>query len=195
METIVEEKIWTDDELLALAPDGHKYEIVGGELVMSPAGIEHEEIGVRIIAALANFTREHKLGIVCGSSAGYWMKPRNPALPQKRNFLSPDVSFLAKERLQGLKRPPKKFFDGAPDLVVEILSPSDTVELLHEKIVEYFENGTRLLWVINPAEQIALVYHSQQPDRLLRSGELLDGEQVVPGFTLAVADLFAELEF
>jgi Uma2 family endonuclease len=195
METIVAEKIWTDDELLALPNDGNKYEVVKGELVMSPAGIEHEEIGVRVIVALANFVRAHKLGIICGSSAGYWMKPRNPDLPKKKNFLSPDISFLAKERLQGLKRPPKKFFDGAPDLVVEVLSPSDTVELLHEKIVEYFENGTRLLWVINPAEQIVLVYHSSQPDRLLRSDEMLDGEQVIPGFTLPVAELFAELEF
>ena len=195
METLVEEKIWTDDELLALPKDGNKYEVVKGELVMSPAGIEHEEIGVRVIVALANFVREHKLGIICGSSAGYWMKPRNPQLPKKKNFLSPDVSFLAKERLQGLKRPPKKFFDGAPDLVVEVLSPSDTIELLHEKIVEYFDNGTRLLWVINPAEQIVLVYHSPQPDRLLRSSEALDGEQVVPGFTLPVAELFTELEF
>ncbi len=123
------------------------------------------------------------------------MKPRNPARPRKRNFLSPDVSFLAKERFQGLKRPPKKFFDGAPDLLVEILSPSDTVELLHEKIVEYFENGTRLLWVVNPAEQIVLVYHMQQPDRLLRSGEVMDGEQLIPGFTMPVAQLFAELDF
>jgi Uma2 family endonuclease len=195
METIVEEKIWTDDELLALPKGGNKYEVLKGELVVSPAGIEHEVIGVRVIAALANFVREHKLGIVCGSSAGYWMKPKNPQLPKKRNFLSPDVSFLAKERLQGLKRPPKKFGDGAPDLVVEILSPSDTIELLHEKIVEYFENGTRLLWVINPAEEIVLVYHSPQPDCLLRGGETLDGEQVVPGFTLPVAVLFAELEF
>ncbi len=71
MDTIVEEKIWTDDELLALPKDGNKYEIVKGELVMSPAGIEHEEIGVRVIVALANFVQEHKLGIVCGSSAGY----------------------------------------------------------------------------------------------------------------------------
>lgn len=195
METIVEEKIWTDDELLALPKDGNKYEVVKGELVMSPAGIDHEEIGARLTAALVNFVIPNKLGIVCTSSAGYWMKPRNPQLPKKRNFLSPDVSFLAKERLRGLKRPPKKFFDGAPDLVVEILSPSDTIELLHEKIVEYFENGTRLLWVVNPAEQIALVYHSPQPDRLLRSGEVFDGEQVIPGFTLPVAELFAELEF
>lgn len=188
METLVQNRIWTDDELLSLPDDANKYEVLKGVLVMSPAGIEHEEIGARLIAALVNFVREHKLGIVCGSSAGYWMKGRT-------NFLSPDVSFIAKERLQGLKRAPKKFFDGAPDLVIEILSPSDTVELLHEKTVQYFENGTRLLWVVNPAEQIVLVYHSPQPDQLLRTDDALDGEQVAKGFTWPISELFAELEF
>jgi Uma2 family endonuclease len=192
METVVQNKVWTDDELLALPDDGHKYEVFKGVLVMSPAGIEHEEIGVRLIVALGSFVRQQKLGVVCGSSAGYWMKPEGS---EPRNFLSPDVSFIAKERLGGAKRAPKKFFDGAPDLVVEILSPSDTVERLHDKIVDYFENGTRLLWVVNPEEQFVLVYHSPQPDQLLRGGDVLSGEQVIPGFTLPVAELFAELEF
>src|SRR5207247_5360218 len=92
----------------------------------------------------------HKLGIVCGSSAGYWMK--------SGNLRSPDVSFIAKERLQGLRHAPKKFFQGAPDLVVKILSPSDAVDELHEKIVEYFESGARLNWVLNPEEETVLVY-------------------------------------
>ena len=192
METIVQNKAWTDEELLSLPRDGNKYEVMKGVLIVSPAGIEHEEIGARLIAALVNFVRDRKLGIVCGSSAGYWMKPEGS---QARNFLSPDVSFIAKERLGGAKRAPKKFFDGAPDLAIEILSPSDTIEKLHEKIVDYFENGARLIWVVNPEEQFVLVYHSPQPDQLLRSSDSLSGEQVVPGFTLPVSELFAELEF
>lgn len=187
METITQQRIWTDDELLALPDDGNKYEVMKGELIVSPAGIEHEEVGVRLILALGNFVRQHKLGIVCGSSAGYHMKAGS--------FLSPDVSFISKERLQGLKRAPKKFFKGGPDLAVEILSPSDTVEKLHEKIVEYFENGTRLMWVINLEEQFVLVYRTPQPDQLLHSRDMLDGEQIVPGFKLPLAELFAELEF
>ena len=110
-------------------------------------------------------------------------------------FLSPDVSFIAKERLQGAKRAPKKFFDGAPDLAVKILSPSDTIEKLHEKIVEYFDNGAKLIWVLNLEEQIVLVYHTPQPDKLLRTNDELDGEDVVPGFSMPVSELFAELEF
>lgn len=105
------------------------------------------------------------------------------------------VSFVAKERLKGLKRPPRGFFQGSPDLAVEILSPNNTVEELHEKIVEYFENDTRLVWVIHPDEKYLLVYHSPKPDRFLRPQDRLDGEVVVPGFSMAVADLFEEWDF
>ncbi|HEX8174765.1 MAG TPA: Uma2 family endonuclease [Pyrinomonadaceae bacterium] len=188
MDTAIQNKVWTDEELLSLPDDSKKCEIIKGELVVSPAGIEHEEIGVRLSSALFNFVRKHKLGIVCGSSAGYWMKGRT-------TFLSPDVSFIAKERLQGAKRAPKKFFNGAPDLAVEVLSPSDTIERLHEKIVEYFDNGAKLIWVLNPEDQTALVYHTPQPDKLLRADDLLDGEDVVPGFSMPVSELFAELDF
>ncbi|MBC7910588.1 MAG: Uma2 family endonuclease [Pyrinomonadaceae bacterium] len=188
METTVQNKVWTDDELMSLPDNGNKYEVMNEELIVSPAGIEHEEIGVRLIVALASFVRANKLGIVCGSSAGYWMNTRE-------YFLSPDVSFIAKERLGGLKRAPKKFFDGAPDLAVEVLSPRDTIEALHEKIVEYFKNGTRLMWVLNPEEQIVLVYHAPQPDKLLRASDALDGENVIPGFSMPVSELFSEFEF
>lgn len=187
MDTILHIRNWTDDELLALPDDGNKYEVMKGVLKMSPTGIEHEYIGVRLILALGAFVKDHRLGVVVGSSAGFWMK--------NRDFLSPDVSFIVKERLKGYKRAPKKFFEGAPDLAVEILSPSDTVEGLHDKIVDYFANGSRLVWVINPEEQVVLVYHSPQPDQLLRPGDLISGENVVSGFTLPVSDLFAELEF
>ncbi|MBD0370569.1 MAG: Uma2 family endonuclease [Pyrinomonadaceae bacterium] len=182
MDTAIQNKVWTDEELLSLPDDSKKCEIIKGELVVSPAGIEHEEIGMRLGSVLFNFVRQHKLGIVCGSSAGYWMKG-------KSSFLSPDVSFIAKGRLQGAKRAPKKFFDGAPDLAVEILSPSDTIDKLHEKIVEYFNNGARLIWVLNPEDQTLLVYHTPQPDKLLRENDLLDGEDVVPGFSMPVSEL------
>jgi Uma2 family endonuclease len=187
MDTTLQNRIWTDEELLALPDDGNKYEVMKGVLKMSPTGIEHEYIGVRLIVALATFVEANKLGVVVGSSAGFWM--------ENRDFLSPDVSFIVKERLKGHTRPPKKFFDGAPDLAVEVLSPSDTVEGLHDKIVDYFANGSRLVWVINPEEQVVLVYHSPQPDQLLRGGDVISGENVVSGFTFSVSDLFAELEF
>jgi Uma2 family endonuclease len=86
--------------------------------------------------------------------------------------------------------------DGAPDLAIEILSPTNTIEEINDKLVEYFENGSRLVWVINPSQHYVLVYRSsQEPDRLLKSIDSLDGEEVVPGFTLPVANLFQKLSF
>ncbi|ODS30021.1 MAG: hypothetical protein SCARUB_04876 [Candidatus Scalindua rubra] len=187
MKTTVAHKEWTEESLMSLPDNGNKYELVKGKLKMNPAGFEHESIGLRLGGALERFVRENKLGIVCGSSAGYWMK--------SGNFRSPDVSFVGKDRLKGFKRLPKGFLKGAPNLAVEILSPSDTVEELHEKVVEYFDNGSQLVWVVNPEEQIVLVYHSQQPEKLLRKGDNLDGENIVSGFSLPVSDLFTELAF
>jgi len=88
---------------------------------------------------------------------------------------------MAKERLQGLDDLPNAFLEGAPDLGVEMLSPGNTVAEIHDKLVEYFENGARLAWVIHPKEGYVLVYRSsQKPDRLLKSTYSLDGEEIVP---------------
>lgn len=187
METTAPRTVWTEEKISSLPKDGHRYELIDGELVMSAAGVEHGYVAILIAAALGSYVRSHKLGIVCDSSTGFWMK--------KGNFRSPDVSFIAKERLQGLKRPSKKFFQGSPDLAIEVLSPSDTIEGIHERIVEYFENDTQLVWIVNLEEEIVLVYCSPQPEKLLRAGNSLDGEAVVPGFVWPLAELFAELEF
>ena len=187
MSTILQPKVWTDEELLALPKDGNKYEVLEGILTTSPAGFTHEFIGVRLIVALDNFVRSHKLGAVLGSSLGCWM--------ENRDFLSPDVSFIDKERIKGAKHPGDRFVDGAPDLAVEVLSPSDGDKVRHDKLVDYFANGSRLLWVINPKQRVVLVYHSSEAHEILREGDVISGESVIPGFTLPVSELFAELNF
>lgn len=112
------------------------------------------------------------------------------------NKRSPDVSFVAKERLQGLEELPDGFLEGAPDLAVEVLSPNNTIEEIHNKLVEYFDNGSCLVWIVHPNEQYVLVYKSsQEPDRLLKSTDVLDGENVISGFTFPVANLFQKLSF
>jgi Uma2 family endonuclease len=182
----LQSKVWTDEEFMALPEDG-RYELVNGELVnMGNSGMEHGYIASNLIFFLGGVVRSQKLGVICDSSTAFAMRDGN-----KR---SPDVSFIAKERLQGVQRLPRGYFQGSPDLAVEILSPSNTVEEIHDKIVEYFENGSRLIWVIHPDEQYVLVYHSPSPDCFLRSGDRLEGEEVVPGFSVAVEELFA-LEF
>ncbi len=183
-----EKKVWTDEELMALPKDGHRYELVNQELVdMGNSGMEHGYVACILVSLLTTFVQQHKLGAVCDSSTAFTLKNGN-----KR---SPDVSFVARDRLKGLKRPPRGFFQGSPDLAVEILSPRNTVEEIHEKIVEYFENDTRLVWVIHPDEKYVLVYHGTEPDRFLRSQDLLDGEAIVPEFSMAVAELFEEWDF
>lgn len=178
---------WSDEAFMALPDDGNQYELVNGELVMSNSGAEHGYIAIILSTILYSFVRSHKLGIVLDSSTAFTLKTGN-----KR---SPDVSFIAKERLQGLKKLPKGFWQGSPDLAVEVLSPSNTVEEIHNKIIEYFENDTKLVWVINPEEEYVLIYHSPKPDRFLTHQDMLDGEEIIPGFQMAVDDLFAELEF
>jgi Uma2 family endonuclease len=189
VETPAEQKIWTDAEFMALNRDGHRYEIVNGELIdMGNSGAKHGYVCSILMILLGGYVHIQKLGAMLDSSTAFKMKSGN-----KR---SPDVSFMAKERLQGLDDLPDGFLEGAPDLAVEILSPGNTVAEIHDKLVEYFENGARLVWVIHPQEQYVLVYRSsQEPDRLLKSTQSLDGEEIVPGFTLPIAELFQKLAF
>lgn len=180
-------KVWTDEELMALPKDGYKRELLRGEIVLSPAGSEHGMICFRIAFALEQHIRRHTAGMVFDSSTGFRLSPDD--------LLSPDAAFVGKARLTGMKRLPRGFFPGAPDLAVEVLSPSDTLGHTHEKLTQYFSHGTRLVWVVNPAERNALVYRTPEADRLLRVTDALDGEDVLSGFRLPLVELFAELSF
>jgi Uma2 family endonuclease len=184
-----DKKVWTDEEFMALPHDGHRYEIVNGELIdMGNSGALHGNIAIILSSALFAVVNAQKLGALFDSSTAFKMSNGN-----KR---SPDISFFAKERLQGMTELPTGFLEGAPDLVVEILSPGNTVEEIEEKITEYFDNGARLVWVISPTQHYVLVYRcAQEPDRLLKSVDAFDGEEVIPGFTLSVAALFQPLSF
>ncbi|PZD71049.1 hypothetical protein C1752_08252 [Acaryochloris thomasi RCC1774] len=179
-----EKKIWTDEEFMALSRDGHRYELVDGEVIdMGNSGARHGYIAIILSSALFSVVRDQKLGALFDSSTAFIMKNGN-----KR---SPDISFFVKERLQELEELPTGFLDGAPDLAIEILSPNNTVEEIDNKLVEFFENGSRLVWVINPNQHHVLVYRAaQEPDRLLKLSDFLDGEDIITGFTLPVTDLF-----
>lgn len=184
-----DKKVWTDEEFMALPNDGHRYEIVNGELIdMGNPGALHGNIAIILSSALFAVVNAQKLGALFDSSTAFKMSNGN-----KR---SPDISFFAKERLQGMTELPTGFLEGAPDLVIEILSPGNTVEEIEEKVTEYFDNGARLVWVISPTQHYVLVYRcAQEPDRLLKSVDAFDGEEVIPGFMLPVADLFQPLSF
>ncbi|OCQ89118.1 hypothetical protein AMR42_18175 [Limnothrix sp. PR1529] len=179
----------TDAEFMALGRDGHRHEWVNGQLIdMGNSGAKHGYLAIILSAALFTVVAAQKLGALFDSSTAFKMKNGN-----KR---SPDISFFAKERLQGLDDLPIGFLEGAPDLVVEILSPTNTIEEIDEKLIEYFENGARLIWVINPRQNHVLVYRSAtEPDRLLKLTDQLDGEEIIPGFSLSVSQLFQSRSF
>lgn len=185
MTALLEQRVWTEAELRALPDNGYDFELVDGELVMSPKNNpEHGEICSRALTALKTYTDAHKLGAVWDSSTGYWMV--------NRNCRAPDISFVSKQRLRGMKRPPRNFFEGAPDLVVEVLSPDDTRRELDARLRDFFSSGTRLAWLIDPKRQMIEVCRSLTERRLIGPDGELNGEDVVPGFRYKVAELFRE---
>ena len=160
-------KVWTEAELQALPEDGYLHEVVNGELVMSPKNdFFHGRICMRLSAALHRYAVEHRLGVVLESSTGFWMK--------NHNCRAPDISFVTKERLQRLGFSPsaRKFFPGAPDLAVEILSPNNTRAEIDARLKDFFASGTRLAWIINPEDESAEICHSPTQRRLVGPGSI-----------------------
>lgn len=181
-------KQWTDEEFMNLPDDENRYELVDGELiVMSGAGGRHGYYVSLIHSFLSVYVRTKKIGFTFDSDTSFKMASGNRR--------SPDCSFFSKERLKSLGGIPKGYIEGSPDLVVEILSPGNTIEEMHKKVVDYFQNGSRLVWMIHPDEEYVLVYHQIQPDQLKRPGDCLEGEDVIPGFSLDLSDFFAEPDF
>ncbi len=181
-------KVWTETELESLPEDGYSHEVVNGELVMSPKNNWfHGDICAALLTALRTFANAQRLGAVWDSSTGFWMK--------NLNCRAPDISFIRKERLHGLKRRDAKFFLGAPDLAVEILSPSNTRRDVDERLRDFFSSDAQFVWVIDPEAERVEICHSPTQRHLLGPGAMLDGEQLLPGFQYPIADLFKEWEW
>src|ERR1041385_5552211 len=135
-------EIWTDDELMALdSKDGRKHELWHGRIVtMSPAGAGHGDIIVRLTAAVATHVYEHRLGLVYDGQTGFRLSV---------DFcFCPDLSFVSHERAKLILPVKEKLFHGAPDLAVEVLSPSDSITKTEEKLSLYLSHGSRLGWAV-----------------------------------------------
>ena len=169
--------------------EGQRYELWDGELIiMSPAAARHEEICYRLVLALGSFADQHRLGQVYGSSMGFRLN--------RLTVYTPDVSFVSKERLRAMRYDPDKFLNAAPDLAVEVLSPSDTIRQTESKIADYFAHGTRLAWLVNPRRLQVRVYHQPGEHTLLEGSQTeLDGEDLLPGFKYTLGQLFTPPAF
>jgi len=174
----------TAEELERLGTLDQDYELVRGELVpVSPPGPIQGHLAIRIGGALDAFVRPRQLGTVYVET-GYILA-RAPDTVR-----GPDVSFLSRERAAALGR--RGFVPHAPDLAVEIRSPDQTLAELTAKLQEYLDAGARLAWLVDPPSQTVRVHEPQRAPRVLAIGDVLDGGEVLPGFGLPVAELFAE---
>jgi len=173
-------RVATEEDLLAMPQDGHKYELVDGEIRMSPTGNRHGVVIAQLAALLVQFVKPRRLGYVIAGDAGF-------RLPSK-NVRCPDVSFVATGRFPD-EKVPDDFGDLAPDLAVEVLSPHDRPRHVLDKVGEYLEAGVRLIWVIDPRAARAVVYRSLSDVRELAADGEFDGGDVVPGFRCALRDI------
>ena len=174
----------TAEEFLVYPVHDAKAELVRGELrVTPPAGGPHGVAGANLVFLLTVHVREHGLGRVFGDGIGYELV----RLP--RTVRVPDASFVRTERLpqDGIGPGLLKL---APDLAIEVLSPSETASELEEKLDDYLVSGTPLIWVIDPVRCTVMIVSGDAPVRWLREGDMLDGGNVVPGFTCAVTEIF-----
>ena len=175
-------KPWTDEALAALPKNGYKHELLDGELIVSPVHANHGLICMRLGALLFDFVQKHRLGEVYDSSTGFRLS--------EQVLLSPDLAFVSKARLRKIYAGPDQFLQGAPDLGVEVFSPSDRMREVHRKLDLYFEHGTRLVWLVNWKIEQVHIYRPDSIEALTRPNEILSGEGVVPGFKCRLSRVF-----
>ncbi len=174
----------TAEELMALPDDGWRYELIEGVLHrMSPAGAEHGEIGTEFVWHLRSFVDPRRLGRVYPADTGFFLA-HDP-----ETVVAPDAAFVRADRL-----PPRTerhgYLDLVPDLVVEVVSPTDRQADVDDKVARYLTAGARLVWVTYPRRRSVRVHAPGREPRELGEGDVLDGEDVLPGFRLPVADIF-----
>jgi Uma2 family endonuclease len=176
------EQITTAEQLLAA--NLQHCELIGGELVMmSPAGFDHGGIAGNIAIALGAFVKPHRLGMVPTAEPGFQIA-HDPDTVR-----APDVAFVRADRI-----PPggvKGFFQGAPDIAVEIISPNDRASEVAAKAQDWLQAGCPVVWVVDPETRTVAVYRSLQEITILTVAETLTGGDVLPGFSVPVAEIFA----
>lgn len=180
----VEEKLITGEELFEMGDIGPS-ELIDGRIVyMPPTGGEHGYVELELGAILREFVRARKLGWVLTGEVGIYIR-RNPD-----RIRAPDVVFYSRSRMP--KRPRKQFLDMTPELVIEIVSPTDRWDEIRKKIADYFLIGVERVWVVEPELQDVLVYRSPTDSTAIPRGEKLKGEGVLEGFQVSVTELFNE---
>lgn len=162
----------------------NRYELVRGELVrMTPVGGEHGKVALKLAARLLAHVEPRRLGEVM-VEVGYRLTT------DPDTVRAPDVSFVTADRVPpgGL---PQGFIPGPPDLAAEVISPEDPASEVDAKVQEYLAHGTRLVLVVHPRTRTVTAYRPDGSARVLRSGDSIDGRDVISGFSLPVDEIFS----
>lgn len=185
MEPELEHRRYTAEEFVYERPADERSELVGGWVVMEPPpGIEHGSWAARLTAYLLFYAEPRQLGRVIGE-AGYILE-RGPDTVR-----GPDVSFVTTERWrQAIDR--TGYFEGAPDLAIEVASPGDAHRHLAAKATSYLRSGSRLVWVVWPIRRSIEVFSPGAPPFQLSGADVLDSGEVLPGFRLPVSRVFED---
>jgi Uma2 family endonuclease len=174
----------TAEELLRMPEDGHRYELVNGELrKIPPTGHVHGRFAATLTGSLVRHVTANRLGAVYAAETGFILR-RNPDTVR-----APDVAFICQERVEEVGDA-AGYWPGAPDLAVEVISPSDTYTEVEEKVFEWLDAGTLMLLVVNPRMPSVTVYRSLTDISVLTQNDTLHGGDVVPGWTMPVKDIF-----
>jgi Uma2 family endonuclease len=174
----------TADELLHLPANGHRYELVKGELIeMSPASPRHGRIAMRFGALIEQHVRQKNLGAIYAAETGFKLQ-ENPDTVR-----AVDAAFIAQSRIPP-EGEPEGFWAIAPDLVVEVVSPSDSAQAIQSKVTDWLTAGCRLVWVVYPDNQTVTEYRSLTEVRVLTTADNLTGRDVLSDFACPVQELF-----
>jgi Uma2 family endonuclease len=175
-----------DDVLVAERRENRLCELVEGTLVEKSMGYRESLLAVALAGFLREFVAPRNLGLITGADGFVRLFPGLVRIP--------DVAFASWDRLPGRRVPTEPMPDVAPDLAVEILSAGNTSREMARKIEEYFAAGVRCAWLIDPAARTVAVHTPGGPARVLGERDVLDGSEVLPGFSLPLDRLFAELD-
>ena len=162
--------------------DSVRIELDEGELItMPPAGMDHGDYSLEIARLLKNFVRMHDLGKVYGAETGFKLNADT--------VRAPDAAFVRKQRIASVHR--KGFGKGAPDLAVEVFSPSDSVRQLMRKVKQYFAAGCHTVWIVYPDRREVQILEATGSDRLLGPADTLEAPELLPGFAMPVEAIFS----
>lgn len=178
-------RLMTADELLNMPDDGLRYELIEGELIelTPPPGTLHGSVAGNAYLELRSFVDRQVLGRVFAAETGF----RISANPD--TVRAPDAAFVAADRLPEGDLP-EGYLAFAPDLLVEVVSPSDRASDVQEKVHRWVDAGARLVWVAYPTTKSVAAYRSRTEVTIVEGEELLDGAPVLDGFSIPVSRLF-----